>query len=217
MLEGIKIDLQKKSLAEQVFQHIKRMILSEELTGGQRIPEERIAQAFGVSRTPIREALRKLEKSGLVNIVPRSHAEVITLDLEDAKHIGEARIALECMAVRLLAERATAQDCAELRRISDTCRKNADQEDIGEVFESDNDLHTEIAKRSGNPYIRELLDNLSIKIQLLRTTTCVTIDSIRQDIGRHERIIKAVENHEPAEAVKLMREHIEHAMGHISN
>ena len=216
MLEGVRIDLQKKSLAEQVFQHIKRMILSEELTGGQRIPEEHIAQAFGVSRTPIREALRKLEKNGLVNIVPRSHAEVIQLDLVDAKHIGEARIALECMAVRLLAEGSTPEDCAELRRISEEVRKFAEKGDIGEVFEKDNDLHTEIARRSGNPYLCELLKNLGIKIQLLRTTTCVTIDSIREDIGRHELIIGAVENHKASKAVELMREHIEHAMSHIA-
>ena len=79
MLEGVKIDLQRRSLSEQVFQHIRRMILSEELHGGQRIPEERIAQTFGVSRTPIREAMRKLEKVGLVKIVPRSHAEVMKI------------------------------------------------------------------------------------------------------------------------------------------
>ena len=215
MLEGLKIDLQKKSLAEQVFQHIKRMILSEELVGGQRIPEERIAQAFGVSRTPIREALRKLEKSGLVNIVPRSHAEVIKLDLDDAKHIGEARIALECMAVRLLAEKSTPEDCAELRKLAGECKKYAELGNIGDVFEKDNDLHTEIANRSGNPYLCELLRNLGVKIQLLRTTTCVTIESIREDIGRHESIIDAVENHEAQKAVELMREHIEHAMSHI--
>ena len=204
MLEGLTIELEHKSLSEQVYQHIKRMILSEELAGGQRIPEEKIAQAFGVSRTPIREALRKLEKSGLVRIVPRSHAEVIRLDLDDARHIGEVRTALECVSVRLLAEKATPEDLQALQNIAIGCQEHADRGDIGSVFESDNDLHLEMARRSGNSYVHDLLHNLAIKIQLLRTTTCVTLENIREDIRWHQPILAAVAAHDASGAVALM-------------
>jgi DNA-binding GntR family transcriptional regulator len=101
-----QICLDRKSLSDQVHELIKRMILSEELRGGERIPEEKIAHIFGVSRTPIREALRKLEKGGLVRIVPHSHAEVIALEPEAAGHIFELRLSLETLAVRRLAARA---------------------------------------------------------------------------------------------------------------
>ena len=216
MLEGVKIDLQRKSLSEQVFQHIRRMILSEELHGGQRIPEERIAQAFGVSRTPIREAMRKLEKSGLVKIVPRSHAEVIKLDPEDSQHIGEIRIELERLAVRLLAERATHEDYEVLSEIAAACQRCADKGDIGGAFEGDSELHLEIARRSGNPYVVDILEDLGVKIQLLRTTTCVSIDSIRQDIGWHDELLVAVRDHEVERAGKLMEEHISRALSHLA-
>lgn len=216
MLEGVKIDLQRKSLSEQVFQHIKRMILSEELRGGERIPEERIAQTFGVSRTPIREALRKLEKTGLVHIVPRSHAEVIRLDPDDARHLGEVRMEIERLAVRLLALKATEDDCAALRELAAECARYAEEGDIGGTFETDNELHQEIARRAGNPYVQEILQNLSFKIQLLRTTTCVRIEDIRADLHFHDEIIDAAEQHDAELAEKLMAHHIAAAMSHLA-
>jgi DNA-binding GntR family transcriptional regulator len=217
MFEGLKIDLQKKSLAEQVYQHVKRMILSEELRGGQKIPEERIAQTFGVSRTPIREALRKLERTGLVRIVPRSHAEVIRLDPEDALHLGEVRIELECLAARLLAVKATEEDCAVLEELDATCGECAAAGDIGGVFEADNELHLEIARRGGNPYVKDILRNLAFKIQLLRTTTCVNIADIQNDLHYHADLIAAFRDHDPDEASRLMERHIGEAMSHLAN
>ncbi len=216
MLDGIKIDLQKRSLSEQVFQHIKRMIFSEELSGGERIPEGPIAQTFGVSRTPIREALRKLEKIGLVDIVPWSHANVVRLSQEDAKHICEARLALERVSVKLLAERSTAEDCTALHMIVNECEKFAKQGDMSIVSEKDIDLHLELARRCGNSYLWELLNNLAALIQLLHTTAKTNADSIHESIAGHRGIIDAVESREVSIAVELMQEHIENTMDRIA-
>lgn len=208
MLKGQQISLQRRSLGEQVFHEVKRMILSEELRGGERIQEERIARAFGVSRTPIREALRKLEKVGLVRIVPHSHAEVVRLDPVDAGHIGEVRLHLECLAVRRLAGTASDADIAELRRLEALCSASARGTDIAAVFEADNGLHLEIARRCGNPYVREILQDLSVKINLLRTTTCVRLSDIRRHVRWHARIVQAIEAHDPEGAEAAMRDHI---------
>ncbi|MDO8944225.1 MAG: GntR family transcriptional regulator, partial [Desulfobacterales bacterium] len=77
-------EIHRQSLSEQVYHYIKRLILSGEIRGGEKIPEEKVAQRFGVSRTPIREALSRLEEYGLIQIKPRSYAEVVALEPHEA-------------------------------------------------------------------------------------------------------------------------------------
>ena len=80
------------------------------LKGGKRIPEEKVAQQFGVSRTPIREALRRLEEYGIIRVKPRSYAEVVGLSPKEARHISIVRAELETLSVRLLTEIGTDED-----------------------------------------------------------------------------------------------------------
>ena len=209
MLQENSVRLQKaEKLSEQVFTHIKRMILAEQIKGGEKIPEEKIAQTFGVSRTPIREALRKLEKYGLIKIVPHSHAEVVKVRIEDRAYIGEVRIQLEELSTRLLAQKASPEQCDFLSTVADECDSHAENKDIAGVFEKDSEFHLEIARMSGNPYIYEILRNLNIKILLLRTIYCTTLEKIRQDLEFHKKIVEAIRNHDVDKAVYLMTEHL---------
>jgi DNA-binding GntR family transcriptional regulator len=208
MGEGMQFSLHNQTFAEQVFQHIKRMILAEQLQPGQRIPEEKIAQSFGVSRTPIREALRKLERYGLVRIVPRSHAEVVRLDEADARQLWQVRLELEGLSVRLLSAKATAEDCRAIRGFAETCQDAADEGDIASTFDADNLFHLEIAKRSGNHYVFDVLKTLSAKIHLHRTTNCTDIDKIRGDIRVHFALVDALCAGDSEQATQLMSEHI---------
>ncbi len=208
MGDGIKILLHDQTFAEQVFQHIKRLILAEQLQPGQRIPEEKIAQSFGVSRTPIREALRKLERYGLVRIVPRSHAEVVRLDEQDARQLWQVRLELERLSVGLLAAKAGAEDCGAIRAFAEACQSAADEGDIAGTFDTDNQFHLEIAKRSGNHYIFDVLKMLSAKIHLHRTTNCTDIEKIRSDIRLHFCLVDALCAGDCVEATRLIVEHI---------
>lgn len=208
MLEDIQIKLNEMTFSQQVFHHIKRLILSEDLKPGQRIPEEKIGQKFGVSRTPIREALRKLEQYGLVRIVPRSHAEVVSMNPASAKSLWEVRILLERHAVMALATNATEDDIEAMTRIADECQRVADKGDIAMTFELDNEFHLEIARRCGNEHVYELLSTLSGKIHLHRTTYCTDIDQIRKDIRRHYDIIRALESHDVDRSISLLTNHI---------
>ena len=216
MLSNLKISLERASLAEQVFEHIRKMILSEQLKGGERIPEEKIASAFGVSRTPIREALRMLEKQGLVVIVPRSHAEVVALDGQASRRLGEVRIQLERLAVRLLAEVCTAADCEVLTDLALECERYAREGAIAEAFEKDDELHLEIARRGGNQYLCDILQNLSVKIHLLRITNCVTLDKIRETIKGHSPIVQALAGRDAKSAEEHMTAHIRSCIASLS-
>ena len=207
-LPSIESDISVFSLSDQVYDHIKRMILTGKLKGGQRIPEESIAQSFGVSRTPIREALRRLEKNGLVNLLPRRYAEVARVTLEDKRHIGEVRIQLGTLSVRLLARRATPEDCAELKGIAARCVSSAEAGDFASCFEADSLLHCEIARRSGNSYLYELERSIDLKVQLLRNIEALSSDHVKAGIALHLPLIEAICRHDPEGAEAILQEHL---------
>ncbi|MFP4432479.1 MAG: GntR family transcriptional regulator [Spirochaetaceae bacterium] len=207
-MERLIYDIDRMSLSDRVYFYIKDLILSGELKGGERIPEEKVASRFGLSRTPIREALRRLEEYGLIRIKPRSYAEVITLRPEEASDVAELRAAMETLAVRLLAERATDEDLVELRALCSACDEAAAQGDIAEVFEHDSDFHLAIARRSGNRHLYELFEKLDAKIQLLRLVLHLPIERVKEFIGQHHLLLEALENRDANKAVAIMRRHV---------
>jgi len=208
MLENLKCNIEKRSLAEQVYRHIKRMILSGELPAGQHIPEERIAAEFGVSRTPVREALHKLAVLGLITIKPRSYAQVVKINTDEADQIAAVRGQLEILAVRLLVERATEQDGQVLRRMARECLKLLARGDIASFFEKDSEFHLEIARRCGNRYLAELMEQLDPKVQLFRLARCTTAKKIRANAMFHDKIVEAICRNDVPAAVKLIEQHV---------
>ena len=207
--------LERKSLSDQLYIHIKKMILSQELHCGEAITEEKIARLFGVSRTPIRETLRKLEKYGLVKMNPHSQATVVEIGPEEASYIGEVRSVIETLAARLLAKKASSQDIADIEAIVYKCDIAAKSGNSGEAFEADGMFHLEIAKRCGNPYIYSILKNLDGKIQLIRIMSC-NQKALLSDIKIHLRILDAIANRDPKSAASLMRKHISDFSAHAS-
>ncbi|MGA2479492.1 MAG: GntR family transcriptional regulator [Spirochaetia bacterium] len=204
----IQDNVDVSSLSDRVFNHIKRAIMTGKLKGGQRIPEQAIAAKFGVSRTPIREALSRLVEQGLVVNAPRRHTKVALVTIEDKKRIGEVRILLSVLAVRLLAEKATPEDCNSLTAIVDKCRNAAEEEDFALCFEMDSLFHCEIAERSGNQYLAELTRILDLKVQLLRNIEDVTVDNVKERISLHVPLIEAICRHDVATAEELTTRHL---------
>ncbi|MBN1671168.1 MAG: GntR family transcriptional regulator [Kiritimatiellae bacterium] len=199
--------IERRSLAEQVYTHVKRMILSGELKGGERIPEERIAREFGVSRTPIREALRRLEEYGLVHIEPRSYAEVVAIELAEADQIAQVRAALEGLCVRLLAGHATEPDCAALEQLTADCRALIAAGDLGAVFEKDSQFHLELARRAGNACLREFLERLDARVQLCRLVKCLTLAHVSAALGQHDEVIAALRRADGEAAAAVLARH----------
>jgi len=198
----------RSSLADQVYHDIKHMILSGELQGGDRIPEESLAEQFGVSRTPVREAVRRLDEFGLVRLKPRSYAEVITLSEAEVDHVMSVREELEGLAVRELAEKATDQDVQVLTALAEKCYRSLDEGNVAETFETDSRFHLKIAERSGNSILAELMERLDAKVQLVRLMRCSTPETINQNIHVHDKIIDAIAANDSAGAELIMREHI---------
>lgn len=200
--------IQRQSLSEQVYAYIKRQILSGELQGGQKIPEETIAQQFGVSRTPIREALRRLHEYGLVYLKPRSYAVVVELDPQEAEHVARVRAQLEILAVRQLAENGTPGDFDALEQLAGECQDALNAGDVATTFEKDSQFHIEIARRTGNRHLLELFEKIDAKMQLLRLVLHLPLKDLNRFIAHHRPLLSHIRNREAEAAETLMQTHI---------
>lgn len=201
-------EIHRQSLSEQVYFYIKRLILSGEIQGGQRIPEEKVAQQFGVSRTPIREALKRLEEYGLIQIKPRSYAVVVALEPHEAGQLAIIRAQLETLSVGLLTDCATEKDLKELDQLAQECNDLIAGGDIATTFEKDSRLHLEIARRTGNRHLYEIFEKLDAKIQLLRLVLRVPLTKLKLYVRHHDDIISAMRRRDKELAISLMRHHI---------
>ena len=208
MIDNVTYEIHRQSLSEQVYQYIKRLILSGEILGGERIPEEKVAKQFGVSRTPIREALSRLEDYGLIRIKPRSYAVVVALDPREADQLAVIRAQLETLAVDLLTDCGTNDDFRALDLLAKECNALIAGGDIAAAFEKDSLLHLEIARRTGNRHLYEIYEKLDAKIQLLRLVLRLPLEKLVLYIKHHDEIILLMKKRDKKAAVALMKHHV---------
>lgn len=208
MAKNVTYEIQRQSLSEQVYHYIKRLILSGEIRGGEKIPEEKVAQQFGVSRTPIRGALSRLEEDGLIQIKPRSYAVVVALEPREAGPLAVIRSQLETLAVSLLTDCGTEQDFRELELLAQECDALIAEGDIAATFEKDSLLHLEIARRTGNRHLYEIYEKLDAKIQLLRLVLRLPLEKLKLYVQHHDEIINAMKRRDKESAVARMKHHI---------
>lgn len=202
--------ISRKNLSDQVHDHIKRMILSGELKGGERVPEASLSKLFGVSRTPLREALKKLSDYGLIYLKPRSYAEVVIISEEEARQIAEVRLDLEILAAKLFSRNATAQQIQEIKDVSDSCLRYNQEGDKATAFETDSLFHMKIAEYCGNKCLYEIFEKLDARIQLLRLNQNITSLELSDYIRQHSILIAAMENKENNLIESILSTHIMH-------
>ena len=208
--------IDRTSISDQVYFHIKKMILSGELTGGKRIPEERIAEHFRVSRTPVREAIRKLAAYGLVVIKPRSYAYVATLSPKEAHDITEVRLSLEKLSFSIFARVKTEENLNDLRRLSEKCIQANLSADIASAHEFDSRLHLEIARATNNEELYRMLGMLDAKLQLLRLKQSIPSDRLSHYFNQHEILLKHLTSGNVSALDSLLDEHIVHDLDPVT-
>ncbi|NQT61302.1 MAG: GntR family transcriptional regulator [Bacteroidetes bacterium] len=200
----------RKSLPEQLHDHIKTMILSGELKGGERIPEAQLSQLFGVSRTPLRDALKKLNTYGLICLEPRSYAEVAVISEDEAKKIAVVRLDLEILSAKLFSEHASAEKYDEIKQISDKCFEAANAGEKAEALEQDSKFHLKIAEYCGNSILYEIYERLDARVQLLRLNQRLDLETLKDYIKQHNLLITAIKNREERFISSILTTHIMH-------
>lgn len=196
-------------LRDVVFNTLRQAILRGELKPGERLMEIQLANKLGVSRTPIREAIRKLELEGLVLMIPRKGAEVAEITEKSLKDVLEIRRSLEDLAVRLACEKITKEELKELKKAGDEFKKVLKSQDITEVAEADVRFHDVIYMATDNPKLIQLLNNFREQMYRFRVEYLKKADVRPQLLAEHDEIIKYITEGNKEEASRVVTRHIE--------
>lgn len=195
--------------ADYVYQELRHRIITKQLKPGQRLPEVNIAVQMGVSRTPVREALRRLASEGLVLIIPNSGARLASPTRREMEDTYAVREQLECIAVSISATRISDRN---LRRLDDAIleeEKAFEERNLELYLEVNENFHRIIAESSGNRVLAEYVENI-----LARTNAYIVFYDPFYDIennpsiAQHKGIAQALKEKEREKAVELMREHL---------
>ncbi len=200
-----------KPLREIVFETLREAIINATLKPGERLMEIQLAEEMGVSRTPVREAIRKLELEGFVVMVPRKGAYVADISTKDIADVFEIRAALEGLAAGLAAERITEEELEKLERILVKIGECVKNNDLEKLIEVDTEFHDTLFKASRNERLVQIVSNLREQIQRFRTASLSTPGRMKYALEEHKKIVEAVSERNVELAQALAREHIENA------
>lgn len=204
-------------LRDVVFNTLRQAILRGELKPGERLMEIQLANKLGVSRTPIREALRKLELEGLVNMVPRKGAEVADITEKSLRDVLEVRKALEELSVQLACEKITEEEIEELKRVAERFKDTLDDQDVTKIAEAGVAFHDVIYTATDNQKLILLLNNLREQMYRYRVEYLKKEEAYPQLIAEHEELIDNISKRNKEEATRIMCEHIDNQVATVIN
>ncbi len=200
-----------KPLRDVVFESLRKAIVEGNLKPGQRLMEVQLAEQLGVSRTPVREAIRKLELEGFVIMLPRKGAYVADMSVKDIIDVLEVRGALEGLAANLAAERMDENEIEELKKASEALNKAMETEDLDEILKRDVEFHQHIFEASGNKKLTQMINSLWEQVYRFRAGYMSDQNAMQGIIEEHEHLIDAIVSGEGEKASKCAKEHIERA------
>jgi DNA-binding GntR family transcriptional regulator len=196
------------TIAVDLEQRIADEILSGRIAPGAKLDEQTLAARFKVSRTPVREALRQLLGTGLVESIPRRGAVVTSFGSERLSQLYEAIGELETLCARLAAQRMTAIERKELELALAPLRAAAAAGDRESYLERSDMLHDVIHRGCHNPFLVELVRAYRLRSLPFRNLQPYTRERVRNSSEEHQRIVAAIVNHDADEATRAMREHV---------
>ncbi len=195
-------------LRDVVFHTLRAAILRGELKPGERLMELQLAAKLGVSRTPIREAIRMLEQEGLAITIPRRGAEVARMTEKDMEDVLQIRSALEELAVRLSCRNMTAEELKELKAAMDAFEEMSESEDIPEIARADVNFHEVLYKAADNPKLLGLLNNLREQMYRYRMEYLKDRSVYPQLIEEHHELYLALKVKDEEKAASFTRTHL---------
>ncbi len=208
--------LKRKNLAEQAAEELRKLILLEKLKPGAAIPEREYADALGVSRTPLREALRLLAGEGLVEIAPGRVPRVTEPTLEEVQHLLEVQGALEALAGELACSEASARELADIAAIERSMHDLPEGSDPLIFFERDMAFHRAIVKACGNRPLEETHATYNARLWRARFISSLRKPNRKRALREHREIVEALTRRDAAASAEALRRHLVSAFENIS-
>ena len=200
----------RETFKDKAYTALRNLIVSSDIYRSRtdiRLDERQLAQDFGISRTPVREAMVQLEREGFVRSVPRRGVYVVRKTKSEVIELIQAWAALESMAARLLTQSASDADIAGLRRMFTTFEGDKLHAKLDEYSEVNIAFHQTIIELSGNQVLIRLAENLFTHMRMIRGSTIGEDDRVERSIRDHMNIIHALEARDTKRAEDLVRQH----------
>jgi DNA-binding GntR family transcriptional regulator len=198
------------SLKDHIYRVLKEGITSMNLYADDaelRLDERRLSEQLGISRTPLREALARLEQEGFVEILPRRGVYIRRKSLEEILEMITVWAALEAMAARLATKHAADEEIASLRAMVAAYNPDAARAHLDEYSEANLQFHQRILELSKCRLLKDIADGLFIHMRVIRNRAMAERDRVQRSVVDHIEIIKAIETRQPDLAGRLVREH----------
>ncbi len=196
-------------LRDVVFNTLRQAILTGELKPGERLMEIHLANRLGVSRTPIREAIRKLELEGLVTMIPRRGAEVAEITEKSLQDVLEVRRALDALSVELACDRITEEDLEHLEIACKNFEEAIEGKDLKKIAQADVALHDIIVKATGNARLVQMVNNLSEQMYRYRFEYIKDESNHQRLVEEHRVIFESLKNKDKETASQTAKLHID--------
>ena len=187
---------------------LEQRIVEGELSNGKRLDETELSGFYGVSRTPVREALQRLAESGLAEHLPRRGTFVRSPSLSQLVEMFEVMAELECMAIRLAARRATSNDIDALEKDNETCRVAVAANDTKKYYEINARLHGRIYQMSGNSFLANEARRLHDRLRPFRRLQLRVRGRMEESMAEHDIILAALRDGDAGRAMETMKKHI---------
>ncbi len=206
------------SLKSKIYDSLKAAIMDMNIYDGSadlRLDERRLSEQFGISRTPLREALARLDQEGLVKIVPRRGIYIVRKSKAEILEMVTVWAALESMAARLITQNASDEEIASLRALCSTFDGEAVKARIDEYSDTNIKFHQAILKMSKCELLNEMAQGLFMHVRAIRARTISEKDRADRSIVDHMHIIEALEARDTELAERLVREHTLNLRAHV--
>ena len=217
-LPGMVPLAQSKGLKIQVYEALRELIGHMDIYGKQdpiRLDERALGEQLGVSRTPVREAISRLEQEGIVENIARRGAFVVRKSKEEILDIVDVWAALESMAARLATSRASDEEIAQLRKNFSTYDGDEARAHIDEYSDTNIEFHQTIIRLGHSELITQMANQLFFHMRAIRASTIKDRDRVAQSVMDHSRIIEAIEERDAYHAEHLVRDHALELAKHI--
>jgi len=194
-----------QTLRERILETIREAILSGQLKAGEKVAEPELAERFGISRTPIREAFRQLESEGYLTVIPRKGAVVTDLSEREVEEFYSIKSILEGYAARMAAEKMSSKDYERLEAINFRLKKLAEEGDVKTFFRVHDEFHELFIRAAGNDKLFDLIGQMLRKFNRLRMASLALPGRMEISVQEHMKILEAFRRHDGEMADNLVR------------
>jgi DNA-binding GntR family transcriptional regulator len=201
--------IEKKTLHEEIANNLRELIMSGELHEGDKIKEDELCSSMGISKTPLREALRVLSVEGLIKLVPNRGSFVSTPTFEEIREMFDIMSVLEGICARTAAKKMSAKDLATLEKLHNRLENNFKRRAQREYIRINNQFYAFVQELAGNRTLNQIVNGLRQKILLYRYQSLNLPERFEQSIQEHRDLIKAFRKKDPKKVETLMRRHLQ--------